>query len=580
MAKQLLIETGFISQIKMSNELKESLSLSAGKNNTLIVRNIPCTILNRKNLNGRIYSTQELQKAIKNAEHEIQTKQLLCQACEHPEGTFCVPTVASHVVTKAYIKPNVEVVVEGTKGRYDVLFMDWEVLNTEEGKNLRALLEAECSVGTSIRGVGDMDGDTVINYELLGCDVVSNPSSGTFTRMPVKESVTLDVKENTMNEAFNVETETVDNLADINQASELLRQLGQDKTTTMSKSSLKFDSEINPDTGAETNVAILTTNSSDDVDTLQQALQMAGAKMASTLGTTDSVTISRIEDEDAEANKESVEMEEAEIVDTQSDGSADLRLDQEDLAQVGQDALENGDVEINLEPDSDEYHHSITDAVEEEPVAVPEVFNWYEDAGHSWLEVPFDLLYEWGIVDDISTYSYMNDNMAYLEEDCDMPIFLKAYREHTGHSLSRENVNMIEDDRSPVRNYSHYKSAKGEAAQNVESLATDVDMPSDVTVQPDETLEEGGAKNSYTYEISNINFDIDEIVSDEECTREELESLLQAMPDVVMVNLELSEDEALDQTKVLEKVSDIIKMPIKSATVLAVTELENKQDAE
>ena len=492
MAKQLLIEAGFVSQINLTNELKESISLSAGKNNTLVVKNVPCTILNRKNLNGRIYTTAELQKAIKGAEYEILTKQLLCQACEHPEGTFVSPTTASHVVTKAYVKPNVEVVVEGTKGRYDVLFMDWEVLNTEEGKNLRALLEAECSLGVSIRGVGDMEGDTVINYELLGVDVVSNPSSGTFTRMPVKESVTLEVHENPLNEAFSVEAETVDSLGDINQASELLRQIGQDHTTTLSKSSLKFDSEVNPDTGAETNVAILTTNSSDDVDTLQQAMQLAGAKMASTIGTTDSVTISRIEDEDADANasKESVDSEiatsgpidEAEVIDTEADGkSATIELDKDDLAQVGQDALSSGDADIEITTDDGHIYQPLSDSVEDE----------------------------------------MN-----------------------------------------------------------ETLSAGKDAPSDPTIQAkEEVMNEDKSEVESLYEVDNLDFDIPtELLNDEEFKLEDLVALAQQMPDKLIASLKLSKSDALDYKKVLEKLSDACGLPLKSADIRIIQDLEKPTD--
>lgn len=312
MSKQLLIENGFITNLKISNELKESISLANGKGDTLVVRNVPCTILNRKNQNGRIYSTRELQKAITKASEAIKTKQLLSQADEHPEGSFVAPTHASHVVTNVYIKPNVEVVVEGQKGRFDMLFMDWEVLDTDEGRNLKALLKAECSLGTSIRGLGDMQGDQVVDYELLGVDVVSNPSSGTFTRMPVKESITLEVKkanemkEDVMQEAYTVEAETNDTVANTDIASQLLSKLDSPEAVgTLAKASVKFDTEVDPDTGTETNLTILTTNTADDVNDIQQALELAGKKLASNIGTTDSVTISRIEDEDLE--KESIE---------------------------------------------------------------------------------------------------------------------------------------------------------------------------------------------------------------------------------------------------------------------------------
>ena len=131
MSKQLLIEScEIVSKVKLNKSLKESVKLSQGKNGTLIVRNIPCTILNKRNLNGRIYSTEVIREAIDNARLAMQTKQLLCQACEHPDQSYCSPTTVSHVVIDAYIKENVSVVVDGKRGKYDVLFMDWEVLNT------------------------------------------------------------------------------------------------------------------------------------------------------------------------------------------------------------------------------------------------------------------------------------------------------------------------------------------------------------------------------------------------------------------------------------------------------------------
>ena len=46
------------------------------------------------------------------------------------------------------------------------------------------------------------------------------------------------------------------------------------------------------------------------------------------------------------------------------------------------------------------------------------------DAGHGWGEVSIDLINELRIGNQISRYSYMKGNKAYLEEDCDLPIFL------------------------------------------------------------------------------------------------------------------------------------------------------------
>ena len=81
MTKQLFIENSpFLSRLVLDDNLKESIQIKQGKNNTLVVKNIPATVLNRTNQNGRIYGTSEMQKAIDAAKQQIATKQLLCQA--------------------------------------------------------------------------------------------------------------------------------------------------------------------------------------------------------------------------------------------------------------------------------------------------------------------------------------------------------------------------------------------------------------------------------------------------------------------------------------------------------------------
>ena len=306
-SKYLLIENcEFVSDVKISNDLKESLKLSAGKAGTLIVKNLPGTILNRENQNGRIYSTAVLAQAIREAKPLFETKQLLSQACEHPEGSFVSPTTASHVVTNAYIKKNVNVVVDGERGTYDMLFMDIEVLNTDEGRNLRALLEAECSVGTSIRGVGDMEGKYVKNYEFLGIDFVGNPSSSTFTRMPVSESVKVEMKDpRDMKETFTVTTSSTNVVRDLDQAAMLQQQLDGLGYGTVTKTSTKLDQETDPKTGAQTSIATLEAETSDDVADLDQALQMARNAMLNGTINVDSITIENIPEEGE--TKEAVE---------------------------------------------------------------------------------------------------------------------------------------------------------------------------------------------------------------------------------------------------------------------------------
>lgn len=302
--KMLLIETcEFASQPVISNELKESIKLSAGENNTLIVRNVPCTILNRKNLNGRIYSTEVVQQAIDEAQDKIKQKQLLSQACEHPEGSYVSPTTASHVVINAYIKKNTKIKVEGEDIIQDVLFMDLEVLNTQEGKNLRALIEGGCSVGTSIRGLGDLNGDQVIDYSILGVDLVGQPSSSTFTNMPVMESVSVEIANNKLEEGFVLSTSSTNTVRDIAQAAAISSKLDDISYGTVTKTATKVDEETNPKTGATTTLVTLETETSDEVSNLDQALGMAKKAMLNPLVHVDSITIENIKEEET---KESV----------------------------------------------------------------------------------------------------------------------------------------------------------------------------------------------------------------------------------------------------------------------------------
>lgn len=174
--KILLIEQAMFSFNieKECENLTEALEVKENEN-TLLVKHVPCTILGKKNLNGRIYPHTMMKKSIEDARKQIEARSLLCQAHDHPEGTFVKPIEASHLVVNAYI--------EDVKGLGPVLFNDWEILPTSHGKDLAALIDANVSLGTSIRGLGNMTGDVVNNYDFLGTDVVGNPSSGTYTGM-------------------------------------------------------------------------------------------------------------------------------------------------------------------------------------------------------------------------------------------------------------------------------------------------------------------------------------------------------------------------------------------------------------
>lgn len=313
--RQLLIESSeFTTKISIPQTLKESLEMSKGKAGTLIVKNIPATLLNRPNQNNRIYSTQVIQEAIDEAKrnHAFELKSLLGKPNEHPEGSFIAPSEASHVVINAYIKPNVNIMVDGKEETNDVLFMDWEVLNTRNGQDLRALLEAECSIGTSIRGLGDLNGQNVQNYQLLGIDCVGNPSSSTYTRMIMSESVEVELKDpRDLKETFTVTTSSTNVVKDLDTASALQADLDHIGYGTVVKTSTKLDSETDPKTGAQTTITTLEAETEDDVSDLDQALMMAKNAMLNGKVSIDSVTIENIKEEEPKESAENKENEKA-----------------------------------------------------------------------------------------------------------------------------------------------------------------------------------------------------------------------------------------------------------------------------
>lgn len=63
-------------------------------------------------------------------------------------------------------------------------------------------------------------------------------------------------------------------------------------------------------------------------------------------------------------------------------------------------------------------------------------FDLVLDSSHGWLKVPVSELERLNIVEDITTFSYVRNDMAYLEQDADMATFLTA-REAEGKPVTK-----------------------------------------------------------------------------------------------------------------------------------------------
>jgi hypothetical protein len=175
MDKILLIEASGLSFTTDIELLDAPIREAIGKSGLMMLKGVPATVLDVKNGNGRTYSEKEIRKSLSKLKKEnaFVNRKMHCSADDHPKDSYVQPIKASHIVTDAYIKK-----VDDKS----YLMNDWLVLNTDNGKNLKALVEAKASIGTSIRGLGQLNEDTkhVENYDYLGTDAVGNPSAHTF----------------------------------------------------------------------------------------------------------------------------------------------------------------------------------------------------------------------------------------------------------------------------------------------------------------------------------------------------------------------------------------------------------------
>ena len=79
---------------------------------------------------------------------------------------------------------------------------------------------------------------------------------------------------------------------------------------------------------------------------------------------------------------------------------------------------------------------------------------FFEDAGHGWAKVSINELKTLGISNKISQCSYINGEYAYLEEDCDLVIYIDKLKEL--HSDISFHFRTHYTDTSKIRGYKHY----------------------------------------------------------------------------------------------------------------------------
>jgi hypothetical protein len=88
--------------------------------------------------------------------------------------------------------------------------------------------------------------------------------------------------------------------------------------------------------------------------------------------------------------------------------------------------------------------------------------NYYQDPGHGWIKCNKSLLQKLGIAGDISNYSYMRGDCAYLEEDGDASRLLEAAK---AAGLVIQLTPFYSNKNSKIRGYRQYEAPGAEIVQ-------------------------------------------------------------------------------------------------------------------
>ena len=128
-----------------------------------------------RNANQRVYSSQEIGRAVKTLNEQISGGYSVCGELDHPQDLKINLDRVSHMITKMWM--------DGPNG-YGKL----KILPTPMGQLIQTMLESGVKLGVSSRGSGEVDSDgKVQGFEIITVDVVAQPSAPGAYPTPVYE---------------------------------------------------------------------------------------------------------------------------------------------------------------------------------------------------------------------------------------------------------------------------------------------------------------------------------------------------------------------------------------------------------
>ena len=128
-----------------------------------------------RNANQRVYSSQEIGRAVKTLNEQISGGYSVLGEVDHPDDLKINLDRVSHMITKMWM--------DGPNG-YGKL----KVLPTPMGNLVQTMLESGVKLGVSSRGSGEVDHQgNVQGFEIITVDVVAQPSAPGAYPTPVYE---------------------------------------------------------------------------------------------------------------------------------------------------------------------------------------------------------------------------------------------------------------------------------------------------------------------------------------------------------------------------------------------------------
>jgi len=146
-----------------------------------------------RNANGRVYPVDEIERAVKTLNDQLQNGYSVLGEVDHPDDLKVNLDRVSHMITQMWM--------EGPNG-----YGKMKILPTPMGNLIRTMLESGVKLGVSSRGSGNVDdlSGRVSDFEIITVDVVAQPSAPGAYPTPVYEHL---MNTRGGNKAFRVATE-------------------------------------------------------------------------------------------------------------------------------------------------------------------------------------------------------------------------------------------------------------------------------------------------------------------------------------------------------------------------------------